>query len=482
MGYLMTYIKRLSLILLLLLVVALSLVSAHDDPPDGVPDVSWEDITFDEVPTYYGQVKDVIADHCMGCHAPGQIGYASAPLDEVDMVVQSAEDIAYYAQVGYMPPWMPSAENVPLKNPRVLEAEDIAILSAWAAGDAPLGDAPAETVAIEPTAIPQVRVDMVLQQGEPYMPDMTNSDDYRCFLYDPRFEETTYLTGYLFEPDRAEIVHHAIVYRIDQRARAQAFARDGQDGKPGWPCYNTTGLGGRYEEMVGTWAPGTFPVFYPVGTGYAIEAGDVFVVQIHYNTSAGTFSDQTRVSLQFADPGKRVLPLITAELQAPVEIPCPEGANGERCTREFAVNYAAERYGEAFRQRPDYLLRACGQTLIGDYADLDPSNATSYCDIVAPANIVVAEVFGHMHELGKSLRIELNPDTPDTKLLLDIPEWDFHWQDRYQFAEPLLVRAGDVVRLTCVWDNSENDDARYIVWGEGTGDEMCFATVTMVGF
>ncbi|MBZ0297340.1 MAG: monooxygenase [Anaerolineae bacterium] len=472
------------LLLLTMLLAALSLVMAHDeDPPEGEPEATWEDIAFDEVPTYYGQVKEVLDDHCMSCHAPGQIGHEGAPLDEIEIVVNGAEDIAYYAQTGYMPPWMPSAENVPLKNPRVLNAEDIAILTAWAEGGTPLGEPSAETAAVvEPTAVPQVRADMVLQQSEPYTPDTTNSDDYRCFLYDPRFEETTYLTGYIFEPDRAEIVHHAIVYRIDQRARAEAFARDGQDGKPGWSCYNTTGLGGRYEEMVGTWAPGTIPVFYPAGTGYPIDAGDVFVVQIHYNTAAGAFPDQTQVSLQFAEPGKRVLPLLTAELQAPVEIPCPEGVGGERCTREFAVNYAAERYGEQFRQRPDYLLSACNKTLARDYADLDASSASSSCDIVAPANIVAAGIFGHMHELGKSLRIELNPDTPDAQLLLDIPEWDFHWQDRYQFAEPITIQAGDVVRLTCVWDNTESETPRYIVWGEGTGDEMCFATVMMVGF
>ncbi len=65
----------------------------------------------------------------------------------------------------------------------------------------------------------------------------------------------------------------------------------------------------------------------------------------------------------------------------------------------------------------------------------------------------------------------------DSIMLLDIPRWDFHWQDRYQFVEPVKVNFGNVLRMSCGWDNSLSDDPRYVVWGEGTSDEMCFGTV-----
>ena len=455
--------------------------SAHDDPPvpDGTPHVH-DDITLAETPTYYRDVKPIIDQHCIGCHAPGQIGHASAPLDELDVVVDGAEDIAFYAQEGYMPPWMPGPDTIPLKNERGLNAEEIAILTAWAAAGAPLGD-PAAAATLPTVDIPQVRADMVLQLDAPYTPDTSNTDDYRCFVFDPGLTEPTYVTGYLFEPGELEIVHHAILYQINSEVRERAFAKDAEDEQPGWSCYNTTHLGGRYETMVGTWAPGTTPVFYPAGSGYKIEPGDLFVMQIHYNTSAGVMPDHTRIALQFAEPGKFMLPLWTAQLQAPVEIPCPAGMTGEACERASAVRYAAQRYGSEFYQRPDTLLRMCDKTLARDYANLDASHAVSSCDTPVPFTVVATEVFGHMHELGKSLRIELNPDTPEAQVLLDVPEWDFHWQDRYQFAEPVTITRGDIVRMTCVWDNTLSENPRYIVWGEGTGDEMCFGTVTLVG-
>lgn len=85
-----------------------------------------------------------------------------------------------------------------------------------------------------------------------------------------------------------------------------------------------------------------------------------------------------------------------------------------------------------------------------------------------------------MHELGKSIQIALNPGEEDQVMLLDVPAWDFHWQDRYQFMEPVTAKRGDILRMTCTWDNTLSEDPRYVVWGEGTQDEMCFGTIMIL--
>ena len=99
-----------------------------------------------------------------------------------------------------------------------------------------------------------------------------------------------------------------------------------------------------------------------------------------------------------------------------------------------------------------------------------------YCDYPMTAPLTVFGVSGHMHELGRSFRLELNPGV-DEPLLLDISRWDFYWQGYYHFVEPLQLSDGDVLRMTCTWDNSLSDDPRYVVWGEGTSDEMCFGSL-----
>jgi hypothetical protein len=83
-----------------------------------------------------------------------------------------------------------------------------------------------------------------------------------------------------------------------------------------------------------------------------------------------------------------------------------------------------------------------------------------------------------MHLLGRSIRIDLNPGTARARLLLEIPRWDFHWQASYTLAQPVRAVPGDVVRVTCRHDASLRKGAsRYVLWGEGTTDEMCLGVL-----
>ena len=38
--------------------------------------------------------------------------------------------------------------------------------------------------------------------------------------------------------------------------------------------------------------------------------------------------------------------------------------------------------------------------------------------------------------------------------ILDIQDWDFHWQMEYHLAEPVRFEPGDKLRVRCVFDNS----------------------------
>ena len=65
--------------------------------------------------------------------------------------------------------------------------------------------------------------------------------------------------------------------------------------------------------------------------------------------------------------------------------------------------------------------------------------------------------------------------------LLDIPRWSFHWQNAYTLEDPVRAEPGDVVRVTCRHDVRKRTHGghrvpstpRYVLWGEGTTDEMC---------
>jgi hypothetical protein len=93
----------------------------------------------------------------------------------------------------------------------------------------------------------------------------------------------------------------------------------------------------------------------------------------------------------------------------------------------------------------------------------------------------IISVLGHEHEIGDWFKMTLNPGRPDEQVLLDIPDWDFDWQYNYRPVDKIVIDADDVVLIECGWDRNRRDpdlEPAYILWADGTNDEMCFATIS----
>lgn len=94
---------------------------------------------------------------------------------------------------------------------------------------------------------------------------------------------------------------------------------------------------------------------------------------------------------------------------------------------------------------------------------------------------------GHMHLLGRTLTIESNSGSADQQQLLDIPLWNFDDQGARRI-EPVHLDAGDTLTVTCQHDQAVRDllpafegtEEKYVVWGEGSADEMCLGIVQAV--
>jgi hypothetical protein len=178
-------------------------------------------------------------------------------------------------------------------------------------------------------------------------------------------------------------------------------------------------------------------------------------------------------------------------IPAPVEVPCPAGARSALCSRDRAVADLGRKYGSLASLIPLGLLYLCEKSL-ADY----PRNAgaardvRTSCDRVVNRAITIYGVAGHMHVRGFDIQVELNPGTPRSRVLLHIPRWDFHWQDAYYLAQPVTAERGDVIRVSCRYDNSARRQPvvggrrlgpRYVLWGEGTTDEMCLGVLQVAG-
>ena len=436
-----------------------------------------EPVVYDD--DFATSIQPIFADRCASCHAPGGPGTAHWTLDTAADIVANHADIASLLSSGAMPPWPAGGDSPPFREDRSLRDDQLQAILDWSAAGAPL-DVDAATP-IEPSN-PVVGLDdpdRLVTAAEPYVGSTAVTDDYRCLIFDPELPDGGWITAYEFLPDADAVVHHAIGYLLPASARADADALDGADGKPGWQCYGSSGLG--HDDIFLGWAPGQLPSELPAGTGLWVEPGAFIVVQIHYHYETEAPPDRSALALEI-DDDRDLDPVVVSEYVAPAEIPCSSTESGPLCDRDAALAAAIERYGREGVLADD-LLRLCGQT-VDDFADMTDGTASASCDI--PVAFVggtgeIISVLGHEHEIGSWFRMTLNPGRDDEKVLLDIPDWDFDWQYNYAPVEQIVIDADDTIRIECGWDRARRDpdlEPAYVLWADGTDDEMCFATIT----
>ena len=318
----------------------------------------------------------------------------------------------------------------------------------------------------------------------PYTPKAPNggTDEYRCFLLDPQLTAPAFLTGNQFVPQNVAMVHHAILYRVDTAITAAARGLDARSPEQGWTCFGDDGLGD--SAWVGHWAPGVVETPLTPGVGYDLPVGSMLVVQVHYNllaVTAGTAgSDQSAVRLRLTDDTTGIRALETAQLSAPIELPCTPEESGPLCDRDTALADVAHRFGQDVGQTEPALLSFC--------SDSKPApGPTQSCDYPVEQAGTVYAVAGHMHLLGRSISIELNPGKPDAQALLEVPVYNFDDQGIRVLTAPVRLKAGDTLRVTCRHDATlrklvpalQKLPPRYVVWGDGTSDEMCLGLVVL---
>ena len=432
---------------------------------------------------FSNSIQPIIADKCASCHGEGGPGASHWQIQTAQDLVDTHFFIKAVVESNYMPPWPASDSSLAFKDNRDLSPDQVQAIIDWSDAGAPLDIDPATPV--EPLELVAGIEDpsIVITPENPYAGDPSNVDDYRCQIYDPQLPDGGWITGYEFIPDQTAVVHHAIGYIVGPEVAERAAERDGEDGRPGWECYGSSGLG-RDEIFLG-WAPGQDASYFPDGSGLYLPPGSFIVVQIHYHYEGDAPADASALALNLHDDaGQGSLDQISiATLVAPAEIPCAEWESGPLCDRDAAVANAIERFGSEGVQT-DRFNAICGYTP-EDFAQFTQGTAESACSIPAGfvgANGQVVAVLGHMHEIGDWFRMTLNPGTPDEVVLLDIPDWDFDWQYNYVPEEDLIINSTDTVLVECGWDRERRDSSlepAYIVWADGTNDEMCFATISV---
>ena len=386
------------------------------------PELSWHE-----------DARPIIEGHCSGCHSVD--AQVSFPLETYDQVAGAREAIADSVSSGRMPPWLAAGECNDYAYDISLSEDEKHTLLDWIELGAPEGD-PELSVAGQPLERePIERVDVELPLPA-YVPNEATSDDYRCFPTALDIDEPGYVTGYEILPENPGLVHHVVLYLAPAEMYEDFVALDEAEDGSGYTCYGGPGLvGDDSAEWIGAWAPGAVTGAFPNGTGVYVEPGDVVIPQVHYNLAESTpAEDDTLIQLMIdeqVDIPAVVQPWANPDWLDSDEMLIPAGSEG--VTHSWGFNIPN-----------GYELQ------------------------VHTANL-------HMHELGRSARLWTEDSEGNTECILEIPAWDFNWQRSYVLEEPVVV-SGEKLMIECTWDNPTDQD---VVWGDGTGDEMCLGTMLM---
>ncbi len=320
-----------------------------------------------------------------------------------------------------------------------------------------------------------------LKMAHAYTPDAAagTTDDYHCTLLNPHVTTNSYVISSQFFPGSHED-HHAALYLVPPSLSATA-ERDNQVGK-GWSCFgegalpNTPLADLAAVPLLSVWAPGHGADDLPKGTGIVLPAGSLVIMQVHYNLLVGDKPVVNSLVLHTVPASAHLLPLHLDLMQAPPNIPCASGVTGPLCNRSAALANLGQRFGPSVVDEVTGIELICGE----NPAD-PPVGDSASCTSSVGKSGYIDRVQAHMHLLGVSFTMVLNPGTPEAKTILDVPHYNFDYQRSYNLATPVPVTAGEPIQINCRYNPTLAQELpllrkappHFVTWGDGSSDEMC---------
>lgn len=419
--------------------------------------------------TFHKDVEPILQHSCQSCHVAGGIApfplvtFADAHSYGALMVSQTAGRI--------MPPWHALNTDectVPWawKDDTRLSDDQIAVFKAWSDAGLPEGD-PNDAPPPRAQAPGLSGVQLELQPATPYTL-APGGDEFRCFVLDPKLSQDSFVNGVFVVPGNSAVVHHVLVFTDPDRS-SLALADDSMS----YDCFG----GARVDnaDLLTAWTPGGVPMEYPSNIAAPVKAGSLLVMQVHYHphSASDAASDATRLQLRFSDSAPEynaVTALIgNFKKQAVTGDGLLPGPDDPASGPIFLIPANAKAHTE---------------TMQFTFRDLQAAGAPR-----------LYAIGGHMHYVGVDEKVTLTRASGSTQCLMQIPQWDFDWQRRYDYDAPIdqlpVVQAGDTLTVRCTYDNTMGNDKvaaslleqglqapQDVKLGESTLDEMCLASLT----
>lgn len=382
--------------------------------------------------TFNRDIAPIVFRNCVVCHRPGE----SAPFSLLTYTEakKRAGLITALTTSRFMPPWLPARGEVAFLGERGLSDEEIALIRQWVEQGAVEGDPADLPPQPQFTAGWQLgEPDVILEMPESFIVPAEGVDVFRNFVLPIPISTPRWVKAVELRPGNPRAVHHAVM-QVD-RSRASR-RRDEEDAVPGFSGMDMAGSEPPGGQSIG-WTPGKVPIV-DERLAWRLEPGSDMVLQLHMLPTGKPEEVAPRIGLYFTD-----------------EIP-----------REQAFSLL---------MRNDDIDIPAG---VADHVIED--------SLTLPVEVEVLGIYPHAHYLGKTL--EAHATLPDGSIqsLIDIPKWDFNWQDDYRYREPLHLPAGTRIDMRFVYDNSSanalnpSNPPKRARFGNRSTDEMATLTIQLV--
>ncbi len=399
--------------------------------------------------TFTEHVAPIVLNVCATCHRPGEA--APFSLLTYEDVRKRGKLIASVTQSRYMPPWHAESELGAFRDDRRLTDDQIRTIQEWVQAGMPEGD---------PKKMPELpkftpgwqlgTPDLVVRMDRPFDVPVGGPDIFRSFAIRLNLKDDKWVKAVEFRPS-AKSSHHALFF-LDQTG--EAVRLDEASPEPGFTGMNflagglgtlargggTRGAGGRAAGNsaaagLGGWAVGGSPRELPEGLARRLPKGSDLVLQMHFHPTGKVEHEQATVGLYFADaPPKRTL----VTLQMPVLFGAFAGIDIPAGEKRFVIQ--------------------------------DSFNLPIDVDVIGGG--------AHAHYLAKDMRMTAFLPDGRTKDILRIGKWDFNWQERYYFKDPVRLPKGTRIETEIAYDNSQdnlnnpNSPPHRVTFGQQSTDEM----------
>lgn len=379
--------------------------------------------------TWSDDVAEIFFEKCTKCHHTGGV----APFELIDYNQASSMATAIYDAVAQdkMPPWPPNNNYQQYSHDKSLSTSQKATVLSWLTNGTPEGNSantPAPPVYYSGSILGNG--DLTVQIPVYSSKATAQQDDYVCFAIPSGLATDRKIKSIEIVPGNRAIVHHCLIY-VDPSNATTTDTVGGDCGSPN--SAQATLLMGYTPGS----SPMTLPASGPLKLGMDMPANSTVVFAMHFPAGSFGQSDSTKAIFHFYPPGETGVRIVSAD---PV-------------LQNWSFSLPPNQHTSVSAQYP---------TSGG-----------------LPLDVSILSVFPHMHLLGSTMKVYGVSSANDTIPFIDIPHWDFDWQDFYFFQNIQKAPFGSKLKVDATYDNTagniHNPNAPPITINPGlnTTDEMC---------